>query len=106
MTSKAEKLREQMLDGRGFVVGTVVGLDSLISVVDADAFERGKTEGVEQTKEMIRKAGEFVKENAPIPGGQFISESLSIGREVLLYADRDLFIIPASAVILDSEEEE
>jgi hypothetical protein len=59
----------------------------------------------EQTKEKIRKAGEFVREDTPIPGGKFISESLSIGREVLLYADRDLFIIPASAVILDSEEE-
>jgi hypothetical protein len=68
-------------------------IDSLIVAVE------------EQTKETIRKAGEFVRENASIPNGKFISESLSIGREVLLYADCDLFIIPASSVILDSEEE-
>jgi hypothetical protein len=58
----------------------------------------------EQTKEKIRKAGEFVRENASIPSGQFISESLSIGREVLLYADCDLFITPASVLALKEEE--
>jgi hypothetical protein len=50
--TKVEELRQRLIDGRGFLTGTVSGLDSLIFTVDAEAFAKG----VEEERERIRNA--------------------------------------------------
>lgn len=73
-----------------------IGLDStLAALVDAVR---------EDERNRIRDEGEIVKENCPLESGRFISRGISIGGEVLVYADCDLRIIPEA--VLSPEEEE
>jgi hypothetical protein len=53
--TKVEVLRQRLIDGRGFLTGTVSGLDSLIFTVDAEAFAKGVAEGKEREKAKIQK---------------------------------------------------